>query len=215
MHLGKKIWKRLNKNSTELKGHVSEAKIIEITQMMVKPFGCKIVIKHNKLPKNTYFNIGGEYCPVSHRQPITIFIVLNSLKKGIYFTETRLLDFLFILSQTIQHELIHKMQCIRNKKFYTELYHFTKGSSKIGFATLRYFAIKEEVEAYAHDLAMEIKHFYSDIDSTVILRNPDKYDCLTTWKLYKKAFRKSRWPMVRNQLLKKTYKWLPSIQEKL
>jgi hypothetical protein len=214
MYLGRKIWKRLQKHTKDLKGYVSEADLLQKVESLVKPYGCKVIIKQNKLPKAAYFTFGGEYCPISTRQAITIFLILNASKTGIYFTKNRLKIFLFLLSQTIQHELIHKSQCKNNKKFYTETYHFTKGSKSNRLSTLKYFAMKEEVEAYAHDLAMEIKYYYSDIDSNIVLRNINNYDQLSTWRLYRSAFKKSRWPIVRNQLLKKTYKWLPSIKEK-
>lgn len=214
MELGTRIWKRLQKHTAELKGHVSESEILRILTGIIKPYGCKVVIKQKKMPKSAYFTVGGEYCPVTVRQPITIFLILNSEKTGIYFTKNRLQSFLFLISQAIQHELIHKTQCKNNKKFYTETYHFTKGSSTNGLSTLQYFAMKEEVEAYAHDLAMEIKYHYADLDSNIVMRNINNYEQLATWKMYKRAFRKSRWPIVRNQLLKKTFKWLPSIKEK-
>jgi hypothetical protein len=212
MYLGKKIWKRLLKYSTELKGNVSDTKLQEQVYKIVKPLGCRIEVVYGKLPKKVHFLIGGEYDPCLTKQPITIFIHLNKIKQGIYFTENRLKAFLFSLSQTIQHELIHKIQCESNRQFYTKEYYYTKGSAKFRFATMSYLATMEEVDAYAHDLAMEICFHYNG--NKGVLKNPDMYQQLTTWILYRRAFRHARWIDVRTQLLKKTYKWLPTVKEK-
>jgi hypothetical protein len=88
------------------------------------------------------------------------------------------------------------------------------GSAKRGCHNMDYLAMVEEVDAYAHDLAMEIKYHYPDIDPKEVLKNLNNYGNLTTWEIYKRVFKKARWKYVRNELLKKTYKWLPYVKEK-
>jgi hypothetical protein len=79
-------------------------------------------------------------------------------------------------------------------------------------AKLEYFAMVEEIDAYAHDLAMEICFNYPHMPPRDILKNINHCDGLETWKIYKKYFRKARWLHVRNELLRKTYRWLPEVE---
>jgi hypothetical protein len=64
----------------------------------------------------------------------------------------------------------------------------------------------DEVEAYAHDLAMEIEFYYSKYKINDVLRNPSRFRKLTTYKVYKNAFKNTDWTNIRKMLLKKTYK---------
>jgi len=216
MYLGSKIWRRLNKHSDKLNGLLTHKQLQEEVQKLLKPFGAKVELKQQDLKTKKFCIVGGEFIPGVVRTPITIFLYVDSNKPQLYISKSNLKNFLFILSQTLQHELVHKhqYQSSNNQKFYTKAYHYTLGSAKSGFRDMNYLATVEEVDAYAHDLAMEIRYYYSELDPKIVLKNLNDYDELTTWRIYRKVFRKTRWKHVRNELLKKTYKWLPYVQEK-
>jgi hypothetical protein len=216
MYLGSKIWRRLNKHSEKLIGQLTHKQFLDEVQTLLKPFGAKVELKHHDLKTKRFCIVGGEFTPGVVRTPITIFLHVNSNKSNIYMSRKKIRSFLFTLSQTLQHELVHKYQFQRsgNQRFYTHSYYYTMGSAKGGGQSMEYLAMVEEVDAYAHDLAMEIKYHYPDIDPKEVLKNLNNYDNLTTWYIYKRVFRKARWKYVRNELLKKTYKWLPYVQEK-
>jgi hypothetical protein len=217
MYLGKQIWRRLNKLSDWITGRVGPTSIEEKVNEMLTPYGAKCRIIQLKLSnKKTWFMIGGEFDPSTIFKPITIDICLNSTKKYIYFTQKRKERFLFLLSQTLQHELVHKLQWKHGSSsaFYSKYYYFTPGNSKSSPKTMQYLAMVEEIDAYAHDLAMEIKFLYPHDDPAKILKNISQYPDLNTWKMYSRTFKRARWLQVRNELLRKTYKWLPAIKEK-
>lgn len=216
MYLGKQIWRRINDHIGWAKGTVSASIVEREVQNIIRPFGAKVKIKQIKFTnKKTWFMVGGEFAPDVYRQPITIEIFLNSQKGYIYFTQKRRERFIFLLAQTLQHELVHKLQ-FKNRgdeRFYTEHSYFTPGNSKSSPKTLDYLSMIDEIDAHAHDLAMEIKYHYPLDDPIKILRRVSEYPDLPTWKIYNRAFRGARWAQVRNELLRKTYKWLPTVKE--
>ena len=216
MYLGSKIWRRLNKHSDKLNGLLTHKQLQEEVQKLLKPFGAKVEIKQQEMKTKKFCIVGGEFTPGVVRTPITIFLRVDSNKSQIYISKQKLRDFLFVLSQTLQHELVHKYQYQRsgNQRFYTTTYYYTMGAAKSGCRDMEYLAMVEEVDAYAHDLAMEIRYHYSELDPKYVLKNLNNFNELTTWGIYRKVFRKTRWKHVRNELLKKTYKWLPYVQEK-
>jgi hypothetical protein len=61
---------------------------------------------------------------------------------------------------------------------------------------------------------MEIKYHYPTENVKHVLANIDDYKNLSTWKMYRRAFKRARWNQVRNELLRKTNSWLPHIKEK-
>jgi len=215
MHLGPKIWKRLNKYSDKLTGKFTISQFKENLEFIIKPFGAKVIIELRSLSKNKLFAIGGEYDFSTNRQPITIFLFINQNKQQIYLSKKRKESFLFQLNQTLQHELIHKFQhAKKQEKFYTTQYNFSKGSAKRGLSSMEYLAIVEEIDAYSHDLAMEIIYYYPEDNYKTILNNLSKYKKLYTWNLYSTTFKGARWNHIKAVLLLKTYKWLPLIKEK-
>jgi hypothetical protein len=60
---------------------------------------------------------------------------------------------------------------------------------------------------------MEIKFHYPDKNPQIILNNISKYNQLAVWKTYKKAFQGARWVHIREELLRKTNTWLPTIKD--
>lgn len=217
MYLGKQIWRRLNKYSEWIKGKVFANALSENVQGILSPYGAKVRISHQKvIGKKVWFMIGGEFDPSAYHKPITIDIHIREDKGYIYFTEKRKQRFLFLLYQTLQHELVHKLQFKNrgNDRFYTHHYYFTPGASKSSPKKMEYLAMVEEIDAYAHDLAVEIKFYYPQDNPEVVLKRINEYPELDTWKMYTKTFKRARWIHVRNELLRKTYKWLPTVKER-
>jgi hypothetical protein len=71
-----------------------------------------------------------------------------------------------------------------------------------------YLSDIDEIEAFAHDLALEMQFYYPGKKINDILSRPSRFRKLTTYKVYKRAFGKTDWSDIRKNLLKKTYKWL-------
>jgi hypothetical protein len=217
MHIGNQIWNRLNKNLEWLSGQVSISRIKKEVEALLKPYGAKLRVAPLSFPSTKYwFMIGGEYIPGQYRMPITIDLFYHKKRNYIYFTQNRKKRFIFLLNQTLQHELVHKyqFQTKGDDRFYTHHFYFHPGKSYSSPTRLEYLAIVEEIDAYAHDLAMEIKYHYPSANVKQLLANIDDYKNLSTWKMYRRAFKRASWNHVRNELLRKTNSWLPYIKEK-
>jgi hypothetical protein len=217
MHIGNQIWKRLNKNLEWLSGRITISRIKQELEIILKPYGAKLRVAPLSFSSPKYwFMIGGEYTPGQYHMPITIDLFHSKKRNYIYFTQKRKNRFIFLLHQTLQHELVHKYQFQTNgdDRFYTHHFHYHHGKSYSSPKRLEYLAIVEEIDAYGHDLAMEIKYHYPTENVKHVLANIDDYKNLSTWKMYRRAFKRARWNQVRNELLRKTNSWLPHIKEK-
>ena len=111
MFQGKAIWKRLHKSMDWAQGRVLSSVIKEKIDEIVSPYRAKTKIINQKFSnKKTEFMVGGEFAPDLYRKPITIEICVSSERGYIYFTKKKKERFIFLLAQTLQHELIHLHQ---------------------------------------------------------------------------------------------------------
>jgi len=114
-------------------------------------------------------------------------------------------QFSFELSQTLQHELIHREQYYnRTSDFCSRIYKFDDINDK----EREYLSNSDEIDAYSHDIALEIYHFYKkNKHSDVFSRISRKKHC-KSYEIYENCFKGSDWKHIKNKLLKKTYKWV-------
>lgn len=123
-------------------------------------------------------------------------------------------DLKFAISQVCQHETIHQLQWQHRKKLDVE-------SAELDFRNLsgdisedkEYLADIDEIDAYGHDIAMEIKFCYPKKDPYDILRTIDSRKKLWSYNYYKKTYKGDDWYDIKKRLLKKTYQWLPYVTD--
>jgi hypothetical protein len=72
-----------------------------------------------------------------------------------------------------------------------------------------YLADPDEIDAYGHDIAMEIKFFYPKQDPYEVLNKIGSKRKLWSYNYYKKTFKGDDWSHIKSRLLKKTYQWIP------
>lgn len=156
------------------------------------------------------FSFGGEYD--QQEDVINIeFIVPIDKNDKFSLNENQWSEFKFKFNQNLQHEMIHRVQTFnRNDSHWRKFYKIELKGPIHKLEERVYLSDIDEVEAFAHDLAMEIEFYYPKTKMDEILRNPSRFRKLTTYKVYKKAFRNTDWSIVRKMLLKKTYKNLKS-----
>lgn len=142
------------------------------------------------------------------------YVILNFSQKCKAFnlTEKNWQDFRFSISQVCQHELIH--QCQWQHKDVSDYEHEplefrTKSETKE--EEQDYLLDPDEIDAYGHDIAMEIKYFYPKKDPYFVLRNLNRYRKIWSYKYYKDTFKGEDWFDVRKDLYKKIYKWIPYV----
>lgn len=140
------------------------------------------------------------------------YIVLNLSKKHKKFElNTKMFkDFKFLLSQVIQHESIHQCQW-NSRPFEKEpiVVDFRDNGAGMSKEEERiYLADMDEIDAYGHDIALEIKYFYPNSDPLKVLRYPSRYKKLTSYFIYKKAFKGIDWSDIKKKLIRKAYNWV-------
>jgi hypothetical protein len=69
-----------------------------------------------------------------------------------------------------------------------------------------------EVEAYAHDIAMEIVRYYPTKNPATVIKQINKHHKLPSYEIYRKAFAGTDWAKLRQSLLRKTWKWSSTIR---
>ena len=143
----------------------------------------------------------------------TRYVILNFSERTLDITlkEDSWNDFKFFISQVIQHETIHQNQWIQREEVVDSLdcdFKILFGSSNKE-EEMDYLSDPDEIDAYAHDIAMEIKYFYPKKDPYNVLKNINKLRKIPSFSIYKKTFRGYEWDDIKKGLLLKTYKWIP------
>lgn len=116
--------------------------------------------------------------------------------------------FKFLLSQCIQHEKIHECQwSFRSCDEPCEKQWRESDKRDINDERL-YLSERDELEAYGHDIALEIKYFYPNSDPMYVLSNINNYKRITSWNYYKKTFKGVNWLSLKKILLKKAFYWI-------
>lgn len=160
---------------------------------------------------NESFSFSGFYDPDLEELPITIFIHVDKNQKYIEFDKENYSKFIFEFSQIVQHEMIHYSQFLSHPDEYEKLVlvkHSTKLSRKRK-KKINYLREASEIEAYAHDIAMEINYYYPDLNIQDVFKNLDNLEKLNSYHFYRETFQNTKWRKVRKMLLQKTWRWIP------
>lgn len=221
MYLAKKIDRQLLKLESKWTGKMLKSTIVRQLQEALKPFGVLVLCEQNSRLKPNRKWIKGFYCWQRRNQAVEVVLEFSTESK--YFdwndSKARKKRTLFILSQTVQHELIHKAQNQRrNPENYThDLYqpinHRKTGAQK---SQIEYLSMFDEIDSFGHDIAMEIKYHYPKLDPYEVLKDIKRYKLLYSYRYYLRTFKGTKWKDVHDRLIKKINNWLPyvTVQEK-
>ena len=139
------------------------------------------------------------------------YIVLNLSKKHKKFEMNKKMfkDFKFLLSQVIQHESIHQSQWSFRPEFKDPVtVDFRDNGMGMSKKEERiYLSDMDEIDAYGHDIALEMKHYYPRTDPLKILRYPFRYNKLTSFFIYNKAFKGVNCIDIKKRLIRRAYRW--------
>lgn len=221
MYLASKIDSRLNKLRSKWTGVMRKSTIVAQLQEALKPFGVMVIWEQNERLKPNHKWIKGYYCWNRKQQPIEIILEFSTESPWYDWNDPRGRPnrTLFVLSQTLQHELIHKFQNQRrNPENYThDLYqpinHRKTGAAK---SQIEYLSMFDEIDSYGHDIAMEIRYHYANKDPYEVLKNIKQHRLIWSYRYYLKTFAGTRWKDVHDRLIRKIHGWLPyvTVQEK-
>ena len=159
--------------------------------------------------KDTY-NVSGLYD--MHNDVRYICFNFSSLIKTININNQKWEEFKFQTSQVIQHETIHKYQWqTRDVNFESEKVDFRSLVVENDEEERSYLSDVDEIDAYAHDIAMELKHYYPRKNPYVILNKISKTRKVPSYTYYTKTFKNCEWQKIRKKLIQKTYKWIKHV----
>ena len=214
MELGPQIEQRLLRWKTKLMGRHRHEDLIKMLQSCLSPFGVKIKKQHDANLDWQSIAVSGLFDSQIQRRNITLFLHFSWGSEWFRISEKNWKELRFQLSQCVQHELIHRRQASYRQHLDDEyaLYYDVKTSNSLDKQNMDYLAEFDEIEAYAHDIAMEIREFYPRTNPYQVLRTINRRKRIWSWTYYQRSFKNSEdWSEVRQRLLKKTYQWLPHI----
>lgn len=210
MYKSDEIEERLNRSKNKLLGFVTYKTMSRRLNSIFKDtddLKFKFV-KYDDINVNEYL-VGGLYDPIADKK----YVIFNV---SIYSDEMLIEDWMwsdlvFNISQTIHHESVHQNQLLYRKG----IEEYTKIDFRVLKGTLdedrSYLADLDEIDAYAHDIAMEIKHFYPHMNPYEVLSEISKKRKLSSFTYYKKTFKGCDWSRIKKRLLSKTYKWIKNV----
>ena len=190
MYLERKIVTSLEK--TAFSGEMDHGQIVEECRRVLKRFGVRVELSYSDKLNEYEFAVSGYYDSSRVRLPILLRLHF-SLDHGSVFkwTQARRKDFVFKVSQVLQHELIHKHQA-----------QYRDGL--LGYSDDDYLTNKDEIGAYAHDIMLELKQ---NNNGWNMLRHISQYN-IPSYKIYSHSFGQQDWHKVKNRLLKQVFKWM-------
>lgn len=171
-------------------------------------------LKNKSNTSRQYYSFSGYYDTEKKNNAIMIRVHFASNKKTFTFTKSRYNGFMFMLSQIIQHEFIHESQfAFRPEQAArkVKVFHSDKLSKK-RLEQIEYLREWCEIEAYAHDIAMEVNYYYGNMNPGTVLKHIDERKNLYSYKCYRDAFKGTDWSRLKKSLMRKIWRWLPSAQ---
>jgi hypothetical protein len=211
MYLGSVIDAALSSKKGKLLGINSPRYIATVLNQEFKKQAIPIKFKYETFEeyyKNDY-SVGGIYDSNNDK----CYIVLHfSTSRTFYLAGKDWDKFKFLISQACQHELIHKYQNqFRENTFDYEPIDLRSLHQEDLEDEQDYLSSLDEIDAYAHDIAMEIKYYYPFYNPLYVLTTISKRRKLDSFNYYRNTFKHEEWSYIRKLLLKKTYKWLPYV----
>jgi hypothetical protein len=186
---------------------VSIQQLARTFRKIIKPYGAKLQVKRDR--KDNAIFISGLF-DESKKPNITLTLSINKDSHYTYMTEVKDNSLRFNMAQTLIHELIHRVhsenfdrvdRCIPIR--------YSKSLPKNRVNEMKYLSDFEEIDAYTHDIALEILHYYPNQDPLKILSTIHKRKKVPSYKMYRLAFKGiEEWDNINKLLLKKTYRWL-------
>ena len=205
-------------------------KIAKVLQRRIRPrYG---VIVNAEVPTSGLepgnMNINAYFDHSEWDSKYNIEVVLTYHKddaKGLVVDENGWRNLAFKTKQALMHELIHRAQYTKREGFDPRTEHdvievIRKFQRSRDEEQQEYLSQSDEVEAHAHDIALELRNSLSSANEIRnVLRNfskipqsPDKVPSLSLW-VYGKYFKRNPSHPVVKVMLRKTYRYLQHYME--
>lgn len=186
-------------------------KFKKVLNDVVQPFGATAIVKREKMKDGTKMMIGGEFCASRVGNKIQIYYYFDPSRKSVKVTTRILNRVVFLTSQTLQHEIIHRDQ---EEKLGADFYKshipilHSKRIEKKRKDDIDYLSLSEEIDTIGHDIVMEIMYTYPKENPEDVLASIDTRK-IRSYNTYVKTFRNIDWTPIRKSLMMKIWKWIP------
>lgn len=202
-----KLYKALESLEKILLRKMAHKQIVEEVQLHIRPFGAKVEV--NWIPEldSNEISLSGLFDSERKRQPICVTLLFSSKSEDYTWNEKSRHRFMFELGQVLQHEMIHKSQ---NEHRLGGETGFNVEQDKIS-QQRTYLSNKDEIGAYAHDIALEIVEHYGGRKRFKTATKLQRKKLVGSYKIYQKAFAGTDWSTTKKALYKKIYKCMEEL----
>lgn len=184
--------------------------VLKALRKVVQPFDCYVRLRDDKdlIKWKKPFAMSGIFFVDKKHKAVTVYFHVRPGVTHIEFNTRRINRFRQIAAQILQHELIHKEQYASNPEYYDRLVDvsFSSRLKRKRQEDIVYLASMCEVDAYAHDIAMELQYTYPNKSLSYLLNNIDRLR-VPSFRFYSDAFKGTEWSKLRKTLLLKVAKW--------
>lgn len=212
MYLAKKINKRLKSLYDALRGRdaILHSDLRELIQTAISPFNARVMMYGEPIPTDD-IGISGVFEPANRRWPITIEVHVSKFRDKLYLNDKNVKHMVYAIFQSLSHELIHQYQ-YRFREDDAPIMAYMLGDGSPMDPKQAYLAEIDEIDAYAHDIAIDL--FYHYPSNYMDHLRDGRYTTSLAWTMYVEAFHGFDWKDIRNRLYKKVYEHITRIRDK-
>ena len=204
MYLCTEIFQRLDEHQKLFVGYQRHQEIARNLQKVLKPYHVKMKVHTNKTLERGDVAIGGEFYYDRTYQPIHLHLHFSPKAQGKFQWKNKWEHFRFLVGQVLQHELIHQHQCQFPEHLDGNYY-----DMNIDNKDIHYFSELDEIDAFGHDIAMEIRYYYPNENPYSVLKTVSRRKYIYSYKYYTRTFKGMDWNKIRHRLIRKANNWLP------
>ena len=210
MFLAREINAKIRTAKDDILGEHSHAEFCALISSLFHKYGVRVEVLPSDECKDDEVLITGYYDGNLTSKKIGLVFVVSKDSTHIQVADQISDWFLWAMSLTLQHELIHKFQdAPRDYEKGLVVPFEYKGRNPDLQEERAYLSDPDEIEAYAHDIVYEVLRHYPDRDPYYLLSHPRKIRKSFSLTYYRKTFRGTNWTKIRKRLFKKIYRWLP------
>lgn len=209
MYLSREIFAKVASAKDDLIGEHTYVEICQKVEKLFKKYAVRCEFTRESSCKPKEFQISGYYDDSLKSRKKAINFVVSDQSDTMIITEKYWERFVFLIGQTLQHEMVHEYQYQHDPGDRISKYYEFKCRNEAKTEEREYLSDWDEIEAYAHDIALEIINYYPDKDPHDVLRNLSRVRKCYSLTYYRKTFRGTDWSEVKKRLYLKIYKWLP------
>lgn len=207
MYLRGKIEELLDKNKDKLTGTISYRAFVSRLKSVFNDDS--LLFKYQKYDAINIddYSISGIFDMNKNKRYVVMHFSDQSDK--IILNRMDYTHFKFLISQAIQHETIHRDQWQLRPPVDGPVSVDLRDTRSTNEQEREYLSDIDEIDAYAHDIVLEMIYYYPGVNLFELLKQISKLKKIDTFKYYQRTFKNCKyWNDIKKLLLTKTYRWI-------